>query len=859
MLPTMEGQPPTRPPEDHAGAVLDAHARAAGEVAQALGVDAAAGLEEEEARRRLEEYGANALEPHPRPRLAAIALHQVADPLVALLCAAGAISLAIGEGVDAIVIGVIVLLNGALGFGQELGAERAVIALRDSLREEAQAIRAGRERTLPARDLVPGDLFLLGEGERVPADGRLVIAEGLAIDEAQLTGESVPEEKSVDAVPPATPLADRTCLVYAGTAVTRGRGAAVAIATGPRAEIGRLAGMTAEAKPPPTPLQRRLRGLTGAMVGLGAGITAALAGLRLAQGASLDDAFLLGVSVAVAAVPEGLAATVTIALAIGARRMAARGAIVRRLPAVETLGSATTIACDKTGTLTVNQLRLHAAAPAAGFGEVDVLKAAVLASTARIVETPEGEVAVAGDPVDGALLLAVRERGGSADELRRGFSVLRELPFEPERKRMTIVYRRDGAVSAYTKGAPEAVIEAARIDDEADRRTLTAQAEAWARQGLRVLAVARRELRGDELPAEEIERDQTIVGLVALRDPLRETAPDAIAAALDAGLRVDILTGDHRATAAAVARQLGLPPEAVTARVTPADKLRIVEALQEGGEVVAVTGDGVNDAPALRRGDVGVAMGRSGTEAAREASDLVLTDDDFSTIVAAIREGRAIADNVRKFVAFLLSANLGEVLLFVVAVIAGLGAPMTVVQVLVVNVLTDGLPAVALAADPPSPDVMRRRPERRGTLFDRDGRLALGLIGIAVGAAALAAFLVGRATDGVAAAQTMAFATLALSELLIVFSVRSPSRSALREPRNTLLFAGVGASAIFLSLTLALFQEPFETVTLAPWQLAVVGSLAILPATAIEAAKAMLRGKRPDRWPPAFLCKNRID
>jgi Ca2+-transporting ATPase len=520
--------------------------------------------------------------------------------------------------------------------------------------------------------------------------------------------------------------------------------------------------------------------------------------------------------------------------------MATRGAIVRRLPAVETLGSATTIACDKTGTLTVNRLRLHAAAPAAGFGELDVLQAAVLASTARLVEDAEGKPAVAGDPVDGALLLAARERGWPAEEIRRGSSVLRELPFEPERKRMTVVYRRDGVVSAYTKGAPETVLGAARVD-EADRRALTAQAEAWARQGLRVLAVARRDLHGDDLPAEEIERDQTVVGLVALRDPLRETAPAAIAAALDAGLRVDILTGDHHATAAAVARQLGLPPEAVTARVTPADKLRIVEDLQERDEVVAVTGDGVNDAPALRRGDVGVAMGRSGTETAREAADLVLTDDDFSTIVAAIREGRAIADNVRKFVAFLLSANLGEVLLFAVAVLAGLGAPMTVVQVLVVNVLTDGLPAVALAADSPSPDIMRRPPERSGTLFDRPSRLALGLVGIAVGAAALAAFLVGRGADGVAVAQTMAFATLALSELLVVFAVRSPLRAVWRGPRNRLLLVSVVGSAAFLGLALSLFREPFGTVPLDAWQLAIVGTLAIVPAAAIEGAKAMVR------------------
>lgn len=817
---------------------LEAHALPAAEVARALGADPGLGLSEEEAQRRLAEHGPNLLERRRRPRYAAMAARQVADPLVALLLAAAAVSLAIGEEVDAIVIGAIVLLNGALGFGQELGAERAVIALRGALRETARVVREGREREVPARELVPGDLFVLEEGERVPADGRLVRAESLAVDEAPLTGESVPEDKSSDPIPPATPLADRVSVVYAGTAVTRGHGTAVAITTGPRAEIGRLSGMTEAAEAPPTPLQRRLRRLTGAMVVVGVGITVALAGLRFAQGASLDDAFLLGVSVAVAAVPEGLAVTVTAALAIGARRMAARGAIVRRLPAVETLGSATTIACDKTGTLTVNRLRLRALSPAPGFGELDLLRAAALASTVREVEDEGHAAAVAGDPVDRALVLAARERGLSIEDAHQGARLARELPFDPERKRMTLIYRRDGALTAYAKGAPETMIADAS-SDKGEKQSLTAQAEAWAREGLRVLAVASRDLASAEFPAEEIEREQTLIGLVALQDPLRETAPAAIRSAQDAGLRVEILTGDHRATAGAVARQLGLPAEAVSARVTPADKLRLVETMQGQGEVVAVTGDGVNDAPALRRGDVGVAMGRSGTEAAREAADLVLTDDDFSTIVAAIREGRAIGDNVRKFVAFLLSANLGEVLLFAVAVVAGLGAPMTVVQVLLVNVLTDGLPAVALANDPPSPGVMQRGPDRGDVLFGRAGRLALGLIGLAVGAAALAAFLIGREMDGTAVAQTMAFATLALSELLIVFVVRSPDRPAWRAPRNGLLLAGVAASAAFLVLALWLLREPFGTAALDLAQIGIVCALGVLPAAAVEGYRAL--------------------
>ncbi|HEY7250039.1 MAG TPA: cation-transporting P-type ATPase [Methylomirabilota bacterium] len=833
-------------------AVGDAHALPPDEVARELGTDMADGLSEEEAQERLVRVGPNALERARRPPYAEIALRQLGDPLVALLVAAAAVSFAIGDRVEGIAIAVIVVLNGLLGFGQELGAERALIALRGTLQQRATVIRRGRERALPAENLVPGDLVVLREGERVPADGRLVRAAGLAVDESQLTGESVPVAKSVAAVASNAPLADRTSAVFAGTAVTRGRATALVTATGPRAEVGRVASLAAEAKPPPTPLQRRLRGLTRVMVGVGVVITVGLAAVRLAQGAPVDDAFLLGVSVAVAAVPEGLAATVTIALALGARRMAERGAIVRRLPAVETLGSATVVASDKTGTLTENRLRLAAVAAAPGRSEEELLRAAVLASTARLAEEDGSEPRVAGDPVEGALLLAAREQGMPPERLRAGLSQLRELPFDPERKRMTLLYTEDGALHAYMKGAPEAVLARSRAPEPA-RRELEERAEAWASEGLRVLAVAQRELESADVSDEELERGHALLGLVALSDPLRPAARQAVQDALAAGLRLQILTGDHPATAHAVARALGLSDEAVSARVTPGDKLRLVEALQQEGEVVAVTGDGVNDAPALRRSDVGVAMGRSGTEAAREAADLVLTNDDFSTIVAAIREGRTIADNVRKFVAFLLSANFGEVLLFAVVVLAGLGVPMTVVQVLIVNVVTDGLPAVALAQDRPPPSVTNRPPERGDVLFTRASWLALGLVGTIVGAAAVGGFLAGRAMDG-DAARTMAFATVALSELFLVFAVRSPLQPAWREPVNVLLLASVAVSAGLVALAIYLpgLHDPLGTVALDATELAVVVALALVPFVAVENAKALLRRFAPD-WASAAL------
>jgi Ca2+-transporting ATPase len=805
------------------------HALPSEQVAQLLGSHVENGLSRREAAERLARLGPNRLARAARPRYAAIVVRQFADPLVGLLVAAAAVSFAIGDRIEGGAIAAIVLLNAGLGFVQEAGAERAVLALRGALEQRATAIRDGREGELPADELVPGDLVVLAEGERVPADGRLVAASGLAVDESALTGESLPVDRTVEPVPAEAPLGDRSSMAHAGTAVTRGRGRMLVIATGDATELGRIAGLTATAKPPATPLQRRVGALARLMVVFGVAVTLALGGAMLARGSSLEQAFLVGVSVAVAAVPEGLAATVTIALALGARTMAERGAIVRRLTAVETLGSATVVASDKTGTLTENRLRLADARPAAGRDERELLAAAARASTARLLE----DGGVAGDPVDAALVLAAHERGALDGERR----LLRELPFDPERKRMALLYAEPAGARVYVKGAPEVVIERAR-DEGAELEQVAA---GWAGKGLRVLAVAERRV-AEDADDEELERDLRLVGLVALHDPLRETARVAVADAREAGLRVEMITGDHPATAQAIGRTLGLPAEAVHARITPAEKLQLVEDLQAEGEVVAVTGDGVNDAPALRRADVGVAMGRGGTEAAREAADLVLTDDDFATIVAAIEEGRAIADNIRKFVAFLLSANLGEVALFAVAIPAGLGVPMTVVQVLIVNVLTDGLPAIALTRDPPSPFVMRRPPDRSSRLFPPLAWAALAGIGVLVGAAAIGAYLLGR-PDGHAEATTMAFATVALAELALVYSVRSPIRAAVQAPRNgylagsVLLSAGIVGAAVYLPV----LHDPLGTVSLHAAELGLTAALALAPFAAVELAKALLR------------------
>ena len=841
------------------------HANAAEQVAAALDTDASVGLSEVEAAARLADIGPNVAAPVVRPGYLRIGARQFKDPLVALLLTAALVSAGIGETFEGAVIAAIVLLNAILGFAQEAGAERALLALTRIRELLTSVIREGTERTLPAAEVVPGDLVVVREGDRVPADARIIAVERLAVDESLLTGESAPVEKDTGAVSGGTPLAERHSMVYAGTGVTRGRATVVVTATGSRTELGHIAHLAAAAKPPTTPLQQRLAALSRAMLLLGIGVMALLAAGMMLRGASLDEAFLVGVSVAVAAVPEGLAATVTIALAQGARAMAARGAIVRRLSAVETLGSASVIATDKTGTLTLNQLRIVDIEPVRGFCRRDVLELGVLASTAELVDD-EQRITIAGDHVDGAFLLAAREDGLPDGRRTPGRRSVLELPFDPDRRRLTVVYEDEREQRVAVKGAFETLFDLSSLD-LTERRRLEAAADAWARRGLRVIAVAGRTLQPGVELNDAVDSSLSCVGIVALEDPLRPAAAAAVEAARGAGISVAMLTGDHPLTAASIGRQVGLGDAApvtgsqlaeisgaaleqavathtVFARVTPADKLRLVEAHQRRGEIVAVTGDGVNDTPALRRANVGIAMGRSGTEAAREAAEIVLTDDDFATIVAAIEEGRRIGDNVRKFVAFLLSANLGEVVLFAIAVLAGIGVPMSVVQVLTVNLVTDGLPAIALARDPSSPGTMERRPRPSGRLFSKELELALVAAGVTIGLAATAAYMAGRALAP-DAAQTMTFATVALAELAFVFSVRSPRSAAWRGPRNRSLLVSVALSTAFVvgSIYVAPLHELFATVSLGATELGIVVALALAPAVAVELVKAARR-----RW-----------
>jgi Ca2+-transporting ATPase len=809
-----------------------AHALSASEVARELESDAEVGLTQTEAAARLGRHGANRPRQARRPPYVRLLLDELVDPLVLLLVAATAVSIAIGDVVEGTAIAAVLVLNGGLGFWQDVSAERAILALSDAFTLEAVVVRDGRIARIAAEAVVPGDLLLIGEGERIAADGRLVEERGLEVDESALTGESLPVAKHGRELPLDTPLAERKSMVYAGSAVTRGRARVLVCATGPATELGTIEALAAGAKPPPTPLTRRLSRLATQMVIAGVVVTVLLSGAMLLRGEPLHEAFLVGVAVAVAAVPEGLAATVTAALALGARAMARRGAIVRRLEAIETLGETTVICTDKTGTLTENRIRVAALRPADGVGERELLSAAVLASSAR--DAAGGPV---GDPIEQALLLAARERGLRQDELLAERRIVRELPFDSERRRMTVVYDRAGTRHAFMKGAPEVVAACAARND-----ALAELAAAWAGEGFRVLAVAARDLARD---GDDVEQGHALLGVIALHDPLRETASASLAAAHAAGIEVRMLTGDHPATARTIGHALGLADDAVVARATPADKLRLVEQLQRRGEVVAVTGDGVNDAPALRRADVGVAMGRSGTEAAREAAAIVLTDDDFATIVAAVEEGRRIGDNIRKFVAFLLSANLGEVLVFAVAIVGGLGAPLAVIQVLLVNLVTDGLPALALARDPAVRGTMTSPPRHGTRLFDSALWFALGAIGILVGAATLGAFAAGRAFGG-DVAQTMAFATLALSELALVFAIRSARAQAWQLARNAwLVWSVIGSTALIGAVVyLPWAHEPFATRSLGASEAIVSVALALVPLVIVEVGKALVARRR---------------
>ncbi|MCM2256018.1 MAG: cation-translocating P-type ATPase, partial [Vicinamibacteria bacterium] len=714
------------------------------------------GLDAAEAARRLVEHGPNQLAQQAGSSAWTLLAAQFKGAMIWLLLLACAASAVLGAVADALAIGTILVLNAIVGFVQEHRAERAVLALRALSAARARVVRDGQVVQIAAAEVVPGDLLQLEAGDVVAADGRLREAHALQVVEGLLTGESAPVEKGTSPTSPETPLADRLDWVFFGTAVATGRGVAEVAATGMGTEMGKIASLLASTVETQTPLQRQLDGLGRTLLILCLVIVALVSGLGLLHGMAPLEVLLYAVALAVAAVPEGLPAIVTVALALGVQRMAARNAIVRRLASVETLGCATVICTDKTGTLTTGRMEVR---EVWGPDRRQVLHAAAACNDAELAEA--GDV---GDPTEVALLKAAAAEGIQRTDIERDTPRQAETPFDSERKRMSV--RR--AEVLYVKGAPEVVIPLCTAGTAGAK-----EAEAqMAQRGWRVLAVA--------VGQTAEERDLTLLGLVAIADPPRPEAIEAIARARQAGIRTVMITGDHPATALAIARELQIvgadedPAGLVHARVTAEEKIEIVRKLKREGEIVAMTGDGVNDAPALREAHIGIAMGRGGTEVTREASDMVLTDDNFATIVAAVEEGRGIHDNIRKTLVYLLTGNTAELTVMLAASALALPLPLLPLQLLWINLVTDGLPALALVMDRPLPGVLDRAPRPPGqAILGRPEWTRIGLIAMVEAGVVLSVFLTRLEAGTVAEARSFAFSTLVFCELFRAFAARS--------------------------------------------------------------------------------------
>jgi Ca2+-transporting ATPase len=841
------------------------------------------GLDVAEAERRRARYGPNILDEAPPRSPIAILAAQFADFMVLILIGAALVSGLIGDVTDTLIIGAIVLLNAVLGFTQEFRAERALAALKAMAAPTATVVRDGGVRTIPAAELVPGDVVLIESGRIVPADLRLVEVAALRVNESALTGESVPVDKISESIAADVPMADRRNMAHKGSIVTYGRGVGIVVATGMGTEFGRIARLLTEARAMQTPLQRRLAAFGRRLAVVVLLICAIVFSTGLLRGEPALPMLLVALSLAVAAIPEALPAVLSISLALGARKMIANRALVRRLPAVETLGAVTYVCSDKTGTLTANEMRVEefycdgTRAPTLP-GSVPanmLLHAMVLSHDAATDETGR----VVGDPTEVALLLAARSAGVDWSAAQAGAPRVAELPFDSTRKCMTTVHRRaDGTLLSITKGAAEVIVGMCSHERRGDglasinRTGLHATADAMAADGLRVLGVAVRvwDAPPPGISASALESGLEFLGLVGLIDPPRHEAREAIATCMSAGIVPVMITGDHPLTARAIARRIGLlahdadvlsgpqlaaiPREdfasrvrdiRVYARVAPEQKLKIVTALQAAGEVVAMTGDGVNDAPALKRADVGVAMGIAGTDVAKEAADVVLLDDDFATIVRAVREGRRIYDNLRRFVRYVLTTNSAEIWIIFLAPFLGLPVPLLPVQILWINLVTDGLPGLALASEPAERDVMRRPPRPPGeSLFARGLGAHAFLVGLL-----MAALTLGVQAwywhSGSPAWQTMVFTTLCVTQLAHVMAIRSEQTSilALKPGSNRPLLAAV---TLTLALQLAITQTAalgslFRTTPLRAPELALCMASGLVVLAVVELEKYVRR------------------
>jgi P-type Ca2+ transporter type 2C len=856
------------------------------QVLDTLDTDPDQGLTQGEGARRLAGYGENKLEKAKPPGLFRQVLAQLRDPMILVLLAAAALSFFAGGGqdwLDTAIILLIVVFNTVISVSQEDNARKALEALEKLAAPRARVLREGVERRLESTHLVPGDILLLEAGDYVPADGRILWAAGLQTDESAMTGESLPVHKRAgDGLPPDTPLAERKNMVIGGTVVTGGRAKVVVTATGMQTEMGKIAGLLLRQGQGETPLQRKMKEVSRVLSLVCVGVCAVMFGVGMLQHRDILDMFLTAVALAVAAIPEGLPAIVTIVLAVGVGRMARRNAIIKRLPAVETLGCASVICSDKTGTLTKNQMTVLEVWTPAPAHRDRALTLGTLCGDAQ--EGPGGYI---GDPTETAIAQAAAQAGLEKAALERDMPRRGEAPFDSVRKRMATCHALpNGEALVAVKGAPEAVLarcthllgaQGPRPLTDGDRRRIAQVGGDLAGQALRVLAVAQRlqPALPKSMAAESLEAELTFVGLIGMMDPPRPEVRQAVDRCAGAGIRPVMITGDHKDTAVAIAKQLNiyrpgdkaidgagldfLPQEtleeeieafSVYARVTPEHKMRIVQAWQRRGHVVAMTGDGVNDAPALKAADIGCAMGKTGTDVAKGAADMILTDDNFATVVAAVEQGRGIYANIRKAIHYLLSCNIGEILtIFLATLLPVSQAPLSPVQLLWLNLVTDSLPALALGMEPVEKTAMTQPPRgKEEPLFSRAFSRRLAWQGALVGGITLLAYGLGfHLTGTFAVANTMAFATLTFSQLFHAFDVRSETTPLFRlgvlsnKAMNKAFLAGAALqAAVLLAPPL---QGAFSVVPLALEQWGMVLALALTPLVVCEIEKALRRAR----------------
>ena len=862
------------------------------------------GLTDHESSKRLEKYGKNKLVKKQKFTAIKIFINQFKSFLVVLLTLAVIVSYYLGEIIDAYVIGIIIILNALLGFVQEYKAERAIESLKKLSTTNAKVLRDGKEELINAEELVPGDIILLEEGDKVPADARLVEVINLEIDESTLTGESTPVSKELVVLKKEKlVVSEIRNMIFMNTLVSRGRATAIVVETGMSSELGKIAKTITEQKTPETPLQKKLE-VVAKNLGIAAIIISiAVFGMGLLKGEPIVEMFTTAVSLAVAAVPEGLPAVVTITLALGLTKMAKVKAIVRRLPVVETLGSATVICSDKTGTLTKNEMTVteiytdHKSIKVSGSGydpegtflldnkKIEITKSknlellllsGALCTTAKLDHHQKGW-SIIGDPTEGALLVSSQKSGRSKDDLLKDFKFINEIPFDSNRKMMSVIYEHNGKQIAYIKGAPEIFLEncshiyingSIKKMTKSDRAKIHSQIDGMAKNALRILAMGYRYVSPKKkISPQNVERNIVFVGLQGMIDPPRSEVKPALETCAKAGITTIMITGDHAETARAIAIDLDIIDDKspvvtgdelekmshevlmkklesvrVFARVSPEHKLKIVNALKSRGEVVAMTGDGVNDAPALKAADIGVAMGIKGTDVAKDSSDMILIDDNFASIVKAIEEGRGVFDNIRNFIRYLISSNVGEVLTIFVAMLIGLPLPLIAVQILWMNLLTDGLPALALGVDPPEADIMSRKPRRlkEGAISKNTWIFSI-IVGLIMMIGTILLFF-WNLESGIEHARSVAFSTIVMFQMFNIFNSRT-DKSVLKNLKtmfnNKALLLAIAASLLLqvAVVTLPFFQQYFETVALTGYDWFLVVAMGSTVLIAIEILK----------------------